>query len=71
MKFVIPEQKGKRNNLQHHEEDEVEVSSDEEKYITHRLFSRLNDSIPPLSAHDEGVPVVVFKRKTGATNHTF
>jgi hypothetical protein len=36
MKPVIPEKKGKRYDLQHHEEEEVKISSDEEKYITHR-----------------------------------
>jgi hypothetical protein len=35
MKFVVPEQKGKCNNLQHQEEEKVEIPSDEEKYITH------------------------------------
>ena len=35
MEFIIPEEKGKSDNLQHQEEQEVEVPSDEEKYISH------------------------------------
>jgi hypothetical protein len=35
MKFIIPEKEGKCDNLQHQEEQEVEVPSDEEKYISH------------------------------------
>jgi hypothetical protein len=35
MKLIIPEEEGKCDNLQHQEEQEVEVPSDEEKYISH------------------------------------
>jgi len=36
MEFIITEKKRKRNNLQHQEEEEIEIPSDEEKNITHR-----------------------------------
>jgi hypothetical protein len=35
MEFIIPEEEGKGDYLQHQEEQEVEVPSDEEKYISH------------------------------------
>jgi hypothetical protein len=38
VKFVVTEKKGKRQNLQHQEEEEVEVSSDEKKDIAHGLY---------------------------------
>jgi hypothetical protein len=35
MEFIIPEEKGKRYDLQHQEEEEIKISSDEEKNVTH------------------------------------
>jgi hypothetical protein len=35
MKLVVPHQEGKGNDLQHQEEEKIEIPSDEEKYITH------------------------------------
>jgi hypothetical protein len=36
MEFVIPEEKGQRDDLQHQEEEEVEMPSNKEKNVTHR-----------------------------------
>ncbi len=36
MKFVIPEQEGEGDDLQHQEENKIKIPSDEEKYISHR-----------------------------------
>jgi hypothetical protein len=35
MKFVEPEKKQQRNDLQHQEEQKVEIPSDEEKNVSH------------------------------------
>jgi len=36
MKFIVPEKKGKGNNLQHQEEEESGEPSDEEKDVAHK-----------------------------------
>jgi len=36
MKFIIPEKKGQSNDLQHHEEEKIKISPDEEKDVTHK-----------------------------------
>jgi hypothetical protein len=36
MELIIPEEKGKSDYLQHQEEEEVKMPSDEEKNVTHR-----------------------------------
>jgi hypothetical protein len=36
VKFIIPEKKRKGDYLQHQEEEEVKMPSDEEKNVTHR-----------------------------------
>jgi hypothetical protein len=38
VEFIIPEQEGKGYNLQHQEEEEVKMPSDEEKNVTHRYL---------------------------------
>jgi hypothetical protein len=35
MKFVVPEQKRKGNDLQHQEEEKIKIPSDEEKNVSH------------------------------------
>jgi hypothetical protein len=38
VELIIAEKEGKRDYLQHQEEEEVEMPSDEEKNVTHRVF---------------------------------
>jgi hypothetical protein len=37
MKPVVPEQEKQGNDLQHQEEQKIEIPSDEEKYVSHRI----------------------------------
>ena len=38
MEAIVPEEEGKGYYLQHQEEEEVEMPSDEEKNVTHRCL---------------------------------
>ncbi len=38
VKFIIPEEEGKGYYLQHQEEEEVKMPSDEEKNVSHRYL---------------------------------
>ena len=41
MKFIVPEQKGQGNNLQHQEEKKIEISPNEQKNVTHTPYPGL------------------------------
>jgi hypothetical protein len=53
MELIITEEKRKGYYLQHQEEEEVEMPSDEEKNVTHRL-DNLNLQIP--NSGTNGIP---------------
>ena len=63
MKFVIAEKKREGYDLQHQEEQEIEIPSDEEKYITHRWKYFLYRNLPGKDIrlpHYKWIPVVMF-----------
>jgi hypothetical protein len=49
MKFIIPEKKGECENLQHQEEKKIRISSDEEKYVSHKTKFKVK---PRILIHD-------------------
>jgi hypothetical protein len=77
MELVISKEEGKGYYLQHQEEEEVKMPSDEEKNVTHRCvdlfripFSGFSSAVILLS-HDEGITVVILQGDAGTPDDTF
>jgi len=75
MELVISEEEGKGYYLQHQEEEEVKMPSDEEKNVTHRCvdlfrfpFSGFSSAVILLS-HDERITVVILQGDAGTPDH--